>query len=105
MPALLELAREPQLSPDMVATIAPDARDHDAPAELIHLILDHPACGIGIASRFATHPDRTIRLRVADFPGLLASSLAILAIDDDDEVRAAAVVVLTERAAGFMTGD
>ena len=104
LPALLELAREPQLSPDMVATIAPDARDHDAPAELIHLILDHPACGIGVASRFTTHPDPAIRLRVAHFPGLLTSSLAILAIDDDDQVRAAAVATLTQRA-GSMTGD
>ena len=82
LPALLELAREAQLSPDMLATIARDARDHDAPAELIHLVLDHPACGTGVASRFTTHPDPAIRLRVARFPGLLTSSLAILAIDD-----------------------
>jgi hypothetical protein len=71
---LLGLAAEPNLSPDMLATIAPDARDHDAPAELIHLILDHPACTVGVAGRFATHPDPTIRLRVARFPGLLTSS-------------------------------
>ncbi|HEY3547823.1 MAG TPA: hypothetical protein VGK17_17260 [Propionicimonas sp.] len=41
---------------------------------------------------------------MARFPGLLVSSLAILAIDADDKVRAAAVAVLTERA-GTMTGD
>lgn len=104
LPALLDLARETQLSPDMLATIAPDARDHGAPAELIHLVLDHPACSVGLAGRYATHPDPAIRLRVARFPGLLTSSLAILAIDADEHVRAAAVAILTERA-GTMTGD
>jgi hypothetical protein len=104
LPELLALASESTLSPDMLATIAPNARDHDASSELIHLVLDHPSCSEGVAGRFATHPDPTIRLRVATFPGLLTSSLAILAIDADDTVRAAAVAVLTERAS-TMTGD
>lgn len=99
VPALLELAVDPAMTPDMVATIAPDARDHGAPAELIHLVLSHPACSVGVAGRFATHPDAAIRLRVARFPGLITSSLAVLAIDHKDEVRAAAVEALTNRAA------
>lgn len=104
LPALLDLARETQLSPDMLATIAPDARDYDAPAELIHLVLDHPACSVGLAGRYATHPDPAIRLRVAHFPGLLKSELAVLAIDKDEQVRATAVAILTQRA-DTMTGD
>jgi hypothetical protein len=104
LPELLALAAEPSLSPDMVATIAPDAVDHDAPAELTHLILDHPACSVGVAGRFATHPDPAIRLRVAGFPGLLTSALAILAIDADDTVRAAAIAALDDRV-WSMTGD
>ena len=104
LPALLDLARDTQLSPDMLATIAPDARDHDVPTELIHLVLDHPACSVGVAGRFATHPDPAIRLRVAGFPGQPTSSLAILAIDADEQVRAAAVAILTQRAR-TTTGD
>ena len=104
LPALLELARDAQLSPDMLATIAPDARDRDALAELIHAVLDHPACSVGLAGRFATYPDPGIRLRVARFPGQLTSSLAILAVDTDEQVRVTAIEILTQRA-DTMTGD
>lgn len=102
--ALLELARDPQLSPDVLATIAPDARDHDAPAELIYLVLDHRACGVEVAGRFATHPDPAIRLRVARCPGRLTSTLAILANDANNRVRATLVAILTEQAS-TMPGD
>ncbi|HEY3546420.1 MAG TPA: hypothetical protein VGK17_10040 [Propionicimonas sp.] len=102
--ALLELAGDPSLSPDMLATIAPDAADRGAPSELIHAVLAHPACGVGVAGRFATHRDAAVRLRVATFHGLLTSTLAVLAVDDDERVQAAAVAVLDQRAA-TMTGD
>lgn len=104
LPALLELAADPSLTPDMLATIAPDAADRGAPSELVRAALAHPACTPGVAGRYATHRDAAVRLRVARFPGLLTSSLAILAIDQDETVRAAAVRVLDERA-GTMTGD
>ena len=99
LPALLELADDPALSPDMVATIGPLARE-DGDPDLIHRILSHPACGEGVASRYATHPDPTIRLRVAGFPGLVTSTLGILAVDRDPAVRAAATEALTQRASG-----
>ena len=94
--ALLDLAADPSLSPDMVATIAPLAGEA-GDVELVHAVLDHPSCSAGVASRYATHPDSAIRLRVASFPELLTSSLGILAIDRDEKVRAAAIAVLTER--------
>lgn len=101
---LLELAADEDLSPDMVATIGPDARDLGAPVVLVLAVLDHPACGVGVAARYATHPDRTVRLRLTGFPGLPTPALAVLAVDQDDEVRAAALRVLDARA-GTMTGD
>ena len=99
LPTLLDLADDPALSPDMVATIAPLA-SQDGDPDLIHRVLSHPACGEGVASRYATHPDRAIRLRVAGFPGLITSTLAILAVDRDPAVRATAIGALTERASG-----
>ena len=104
VPALLKLAADPALTPDMVATIAPDARDHNAPAELVNLVLSHPACPVGVAGRHATHRNPAIQLRVARFPGLTTSSLGILAVDRDSAVRAAAIEVLSERAQ-TMTSD
>lgn len=104
LPMLLKLASEPTLSPDMVATIAPLARDDVAPTELVVAVLTHPACSIGVASRFATHQDPAVRLCVAEFPGLLTSTLGMLAVDADEAVRAAATRVLDERA-GTMTRD
>ena len=74
LPALLALADDPNLSPDMVATIAPDAHDNDELADLIHAVLDHPACSVGVAGQDATHRNAGIRLRVANFPCLLTSS-------------------------------
>lgn len=102
---LLQLAADPALTPDMLATVAPDAGDRGASSELVRLVLAHPACSVGVASRFATHRDATIRLRVARFPDLLTSALAVLAVDADDAVQAAAVAVLDERAGISMTGD
>jgi hypothetical protein len=99
LPALLELAADPQLTPDLLATIAPLDGDLDVAVELIYLVLAHPACGPGVAGRFATHHDPEIRLRVARFPGLVTSTLGVLTVDPDPEVRAAAVTILTARAA------
>ena len=96
---MLEFADDPALSPDMVATIGPLAREAGDP-DLIHRILCHPACGEGVASRYATHPDPAIRLRVAGFRGLVTSTLGILAVDPDSAVRAAATEALTQRASG-----
>ena len=95
---LLQLAADLALTPDIVATIAPDARDHNAHADLIELILSHPACSTGVAGRFATNPHPAIRVRVAHFPELGTSAVAVLAIEQNDEVRAAAVEALTWRA-------
>ncbi|HEY3548860.1 MAG TPA: hypothetical protein VGK17_22535 [Propionicimonas sp.] len=104
LPALLELAADPSLTPDMVATVAPAASDRDAPSELIHAVLAHPACSLGVASRYATHRDAAVRLRVARFPGLTTSTLAVLAIDEDEQVRDAAMAALDARVA-TMTGE
>lgn len=104
LPALLQLAADPSLTPDMVATIAPGASDCDADVELAGRILAHPACSAGVASRFATYRDVAIRVQVARFPGLLTSTLAVLAVDVDEAVRAAAVAALDDRVA-TMTGD
>lgn len=78
--------------------------DRGAPSELVRVVLAHPACTFGAASRFATHQDPTIRPRAARFPGRFTSSLAILAIDADETVRSAAAAFLDARA-GTMTGD
>ncbi len=83
----------------MVATIAPGYQEPDADVELINRVLNHPECTAGVASRFATHRSPAIRIRVAEFPGLLTPTLAILAADRDEAVKAAALTVLDERAA------
>ena len=85
---LLDLAADLTLTSEMLATIAPN-RDRDADVRLVGLVLDHPACNEAIASRYATHHDAGIRLRVAVFPGI-GAPLEMLALDANERVRAAA---------------
>ena len=103
LPALLDLAVDHALSLDMVATIAPLAGE-DGDVTVVRAVHDHPNCSAGIASRYATHPVPAIRVRVACFPGLTTSGLAILAIDPNEQVRAAAATALADRA-GTTFGD
>lgn len=100
LPALLELAADPTLTADEVATVAPAARDHDAPLELVNLVLAHPACTPGVAGRYATYPDPTVRLRVARREDVVGSTLLVLAIDVDPGVAAAARAQMAARAPG-----
>ncbi|GAA4708029.1 hypothetical protein APR04_003887 [Promicromonospora umidemergens] len=91
---LLGLAADPTLTGEMLATIAPGNRERDADVELVHAILDHPSCSEGIASRYMTHRDPAIRLRIATFPSVTGASLEILAVDTDQRVRDAATAQL-----------
>ncbi|WP_454852213.1 hypothetical protein [Promicromonospora soli] len=91
---LLVLAADPTLTREMLATIAPSNRERDADVELVNAILDHPACSEGIASRYTTHHDAAIRLRIATFPHLTGASLQILATDADERVRDSATAQL-----------
>ncbi|MFC8797109.1 hypothetical protein ACFT1B_34700 [Streptomyces griseoincarnatus] len=91
---LLDLAGDPTLTGEMLATIAPSNRERDADIDLVNAILDHPACSEGIASRYTTHHDAIIRLRIATFPNVTSASLQILAVDPDEGVRDAATAQL-----------
>jgi hypothetical protein len=93
---LLDLAADLSLTSEMLATIAPN-RDRDADVRLVGLVLDHPACSGGIASRYTTHHDAGIRLRVATFRGGLGAPLEMLALDTDERVREAAGARLKTR--------
>lgn len=86
---LLSLVSHPDTDLELLSVIAPSIRDKDADAQLIHHVLDHPACSGAIASRYATHHDADVRLRVATFPNI-GSVLEMLAVDADDRVREAA---------------
>lgn len=97
LPALLELAADPSLTTDMLATIAPSYHDHDSDIGLVNRVLDHPACVAAIAGRYATHRDAGIRRRVVTFPGLIGSTLHILTYDTDEQVRTAATALLESR--------
>lgn len=82
--------------PEVLAVLAPLAREQAA-VELVHAVLDNPACPVGVAARYATHPDPAVRLRVARWPGLHDAPLIGLAQDRDAEVAAAATARLAER--------
>jgi hypothetical protein len=84
---LLDLVAAPDLDLELLAVIAPGIRDKDADAQLIHRVLDHPACSEAVAARYTTYPDPDVRLRVATFPGIGSSALEMLAVDADDHVR------------------
>lgn len=92
--ALLKLADDPALTTDLLAVIAPGYQDRDADSELVHRVLDHPACVAAIASRYATHHDVTVRRRVVTFPGTLGSTLYMLTYDTDEQVRTTAQTIL-----------
>ncbi|MDR7381178.1 hypothetical protein [Promicromonospora iranensis] len=87
---LIDLVAHPDTGLELLAVIAPSIRDKDADAQLIHHVLDHPVCSEAIASRYATHHEADVRLRVATFPTIGSAVLAILAVDADDRVREAA---------------
>lgn len=91
---LLGLAADPTLTGEMLATIAPSGRERDADVELVTAILDHPSCSEGIASRYTTHRDPAIRLRLATSPNITGASLEILAVDTEQQVRDAATAQL-----------
>lgn len=84
---LLDLVADPDLDLELLAVIAPGIRDKDADAGLIYRVLDHPACSEAVASRYATHPDADVRLRVATFPAIGSAVLEMLAVDTDGHVR------------------
>jgi len=90
---LRDLAADPDLTTEMLATIAPN-RDDDADVDLVTRVLDHPSCSSGIASRYTTHHDPEIRLGVVRFPLIGRASLEILAVDADERVRHAALAEL-----------
>lgn len=100
LPALLALAADPTLTADELATVAPGAQEHDAPVDLVDLVLDNPACSPGVAGRYATHPDRAVRLRVANRSDITGSTLLVLAADADPAVASTAREHLAARAEG-----
>lgn len=74
---------------EVLATLAPLARD-DAPAELIHAVLDNERCTPAIAARYATSRHPEVRLRVAGWADMHAAPLRLLAADSEARVRAVA---------------
>lgn len=88
--ALLELAADPSLTVDMVATIAPSAFEHEADATLVRLVLAHASASAGVVGRYATHSDPSIRLLVAQHPLTLPTALDLMGYDADQRVREAA---------------
>jgi len=75
--------------PEMLTVLGPLARE-PADAALVHAVLDNAACPVGVAARYATHPEAAVRLQVSRWPGLHDAPLIGLAQDPDAEVRAAA---------------
>ena len=79
----------------MLTTIAPSAHDHDADVRLVRLVLGHASATAGVVSRYATHSDPAIRLRVATHPLVTTTALHVLEIDAEPPVRDAARARLT----------
>lgn len=87
---LLDLARDPALTSEMVATIAPPSRERDADVTLVRLVLEHPSISRGVVGRYAVHSDPEIRLLVARHPRVPRTALDGLEVDRDERVRRAA---------------
>jgi len=89
---------------EVLAIVAPEWSDGDAPLELVHAVLDNPACTGSIAGRYVRHPNAGIRLALARRADVHLPTLQVLALDLDDEVRAAAQAALDERSTRPMHG-
>lgn len=88
--AIREALRDPTLSADDLATIAPAYQDPHADPELIATVLAHPAVSSGVVGRYATHADPVIRALVAAHPLAPGPALQVLALDPDPHIAATA---------------
>jgi len=95
---ILEALRDPMLTADDVAALAPGYQDPDADAELIAAVLTHPAASSGVVGRYATHTDADIRALVVQHALTPGPALEVLALDPDPQIAATARHRLTHPA-------
>ena len=93
----LEVVREAS-SLEVLSTAAPLAHELEAPAELVHAVLDSHLCTPSLASRYGAHPDASVRARLTTAQ-MLPGTLTMLTYDPDDNVRERARRALEDQAA------
>lgn len=87
---VLEALRDPTLTPDDLAALAPGYQDPHADSELVIAALTHPAASSGVVGRYATHRDPSIRALVAVHALTPGTALQALALDPDPGIAQAA---------------